>query len=348
MGLAVALAAAGILLGLPWPHPPGTDWTLAEAYPGVRPVGVPGMVDGGWAYTPMVFMDARTSAGTAVSGRRERLVVLIDGAVVRVLRDLDRALAPQFSGVTVAGRNLVWLEQTAERGRPAVAKIWSAPWEDAGTPTVLSDQPGDFAFFGSDDDLTVVGGRLVWVAVAPGTAVRTEVRTVPLAGGVTTTRTVDGAWQSVGGGVLATSLTAEGSATSLLDLRTGGRREVPGQPTELVSCGPDWCRVLVLGGDGGVARIDVMRPDGTGRRRVASGGVSAALADVARLGRWEVYSRAGLAATTLADQQVLLYDIRERRLITVTDGAGQILGRDGWIWWSAADAWQALDLRSLT
>ena len=58
---------------------------------------------------------------------------------------------------------------------------------------------------------------------------------------------------------------------------------------ELTTCGPVWCRVLVMNGDG-LARIDVMRPDGSARQRIAGRRPRAALPDVAVLDRFEILS----------------------------------------------------------
>jgi hypothetical protein len=49
---------------------------------------------------------------------------------------------------------------------------------------------------------------------------------------------------------------------------------------------------------------------------------------------------------------LLLYDIAGRRIIQLTDGAGQVMGWGGFVWWSTGTgedvAWHALDLHSLS
>ncbi|NUT36121.1 MAG: hypothetical protein HOV79_23945 [Hamadaea sp.] len=352
IALLVALAAAGRLLTLPPPHPPGTDWTLAEAYPDARIVDVPGYVDGDWAYQPMIFLDARTSVGTATpaAGGAIKLVIADAGGATRTLRTLTETDAPQFGGLAVGADRIVWLEQTAGPDGQGLAQIWAAG-RDGADPRALTSDVGEFAFFNSQYDLIIRDGRVHWIAAAPTESPRTEIRSVALTGGSVDVRTLDGGWQFVGGDWLATAMTSGGGATAMVNWKTGKRSDVPNQPSELVSCSATLCRVLVLGGDGGATRIDVMQPDGRDRHTAVAGAVTASLVDVGLLDRWEVYSRAGRGTSALSSQQVLLYDVEEQRMIALADGAGQILGRDGYAWWSTGTgdyvAWHALELRTL-
>lgn len=352
-GLLIALSAAGRLLTLAPPHVPGTDWQLAEAYPGVTPIEVPGEVEGDWAYEPVLFFSATASIGVATppGGGRTRLMV-VDGRQTRTLRQLDKAEAPQFSGFVAIGDQVAWLEQTAGPDRQGAAKLWIAPWRGPGQPRVLTEDIGDFAFFDSEDDLTVIGDRLYWIAAAPGDALRSEMRSVPLAGGPVTKQDYDGAWQLLGGDWLTSAVTTGSTSTALLDWRTGRRSEVRSRPAELVTCGVAWCRVIVLGGQSNAVRIELMRPDGSQRRTAVRGAVTASLVDVALRGNWEVYSRTGHGTSALSAQQVLLYDIAGQRVIQVADGAGQIMGRAGFVWWSSGSgdlvSWRVLDLRALS
>jgi hypothetical protein len=123
----IALAAAGRLLVLPPPHVPGTDWQLAEAYPGITPVDVPGFVEGDWAYEPVLFLSAAVSVGVATprGGGRTRLMV-VGSRQTWTLRLLDRAEAPQFSGFVATGDQVAWLEQTAGPDQQGDAKLWIA------------------------------------------------------------------------------------------------------------------------------------------------------------------------------------------------------------------------------
>jgi hypothetical protein len=351
-GLIVALAAAFRLLLLPQPHAPGTDWTLKEAYPKASVVDVPGYVDGDWAYQPLLFLDARTSLGTAIpsSGGQTSLVILGADGKTRTVRTLGETEAPQFGGFTVGDGRIAWLEQTAGTDGQGDAAIWTANRDGSGAH-VLTHDVGDFAFFNSQYDLIIRDGKVFWIAATPGDALSTEIRSIPVDGGRVSVRRLDGGWQAAGGDWLVSAMTGGGGATALVNWTTGRRESIPNQSSELVSCSAVLCRVLVLGGDGGATRIDVMKPDGSDRHRSASGSVTASLVDVALLDRWEVYSRQGSGAAALATQQVLLYDVKERRTINIADGAGQIMGRDGFVWWGTGTGdyvmWHVLDLHSL-
>jgi hypothetical protein len=126
--------------------------------------------------------------------------------------------------------------------------------------------------------------------------------------------------------------------------------DVDAAGTELVTCSPVWCRVLVLAGSG-PARIDLMRPDGADRRRVAGGEATASLIDVAVLDRFEVLSLSDAQRVATNSQRLLLYDVRRDRTIVVADWVGMVLCRGGVLWWSTGDnettAWHTLDLRTL-
>jgi len=84
--------------------------------------------------------------------------------------------------------------------------------------------------------------------------------------------------------------------------------------------------------------IDVMRPDGTGRRRIAGGRASASTADVALRDRFEVLSEG---------DRLLLYDLAKRRMLLVAGQARDVFARGGVLAWSAGPSWRALDLRTL-
>ncbi|NUR71816.1 MAG: hypothetical protein HOU81_13415 [Hamadaea sp.] len=350
--LVVALAASVRLLTLPAPHPPGTDWTLKEAYPSAAVVDVPGYVEGDWAYQPMLFLDGQTSLGTATpsTGGSTALVILGPEGTLRTVRTLGAEEAPQFGGFTTGDDRIAWLEQTAGDDGQGDAAIWIAG-RDGSDARVLTRDLGDFAFFNSQYDLLIRDSRVYWVAAAPGDGLSSEIRSISVTGGTVSVRRIDGGWQAVGGDWLVTAMTAGGGATALVNWKTGRRTPIPNQQSELVSCSSALCRVLVLGGDGGATRIDVMRTDGSQRHRAASGSVTAALVDVGLLDRWEVYSRQGSGASALARQQVLLYDVRERRTINLSDGAGQIMGRNGFVWWGSGMGddvtWHVLDLHTL-
>jgi hypothetical protein len=351
-GLLLAVGAAAWLLTLPTPHTPGTDWTLTEAYPHARITDVHGYVEDGWSYLPQLFVDPQTSIGPSMSGRsgQTRLIVARNGMTQRVLRNLDAAQAPQFTGLAAAGDQIVWMEQTAGPDGQGDAAIWVADWR-TGAARVLTHDTGEFVFFNSEDDLLILDGRVYWIATAPGATARSEVRSIPLAGGIVTTHTVDGAWDLIGGTWLTNAEIGGAARTELLDWRTGARVEVPTEGGELVSCAIRWCRAVALGGTGSSIRIDVLRTDGSHRSQAAAGPVTAVLVDVALSGRWELYGRSAGDDSSTTTVQLLLYDIDTKRLVVVAGGADQITGRNGYVWWATGSGdyvtWHVLDLDSL-
>ena len=126
---------------------------------------------------------------------------------------------------------------------------------------------------------------------------------------------------------------------------------MPGAANEMVTCGPVWCRVLVIGPGGQPARTDVMRPTGADRMRMAAGNTTSAVLDVALLDRFEV-----LAQTTAATGRRSADGDPVRRPGDRVGGAGHAASRRcrpaaRCVWWSTgsdeAVEWFALDLRTL-
>jgi hypothetical protein len=95
-----------------------------------------------------------------------------------------------------------------------------------------------------------------------------------------------------------------------------------------------------------VTRLDLMRPDGSDRHRIAGGTASAAVSDVALLDRFEVFSTVDATGRSL-----LVYDERSRSSTLVADNTSQVLARGGMLWWQTGEQdtaeWHALDLRTL-
>jgi hypothetical protein len=137
----------------------------------------------------------------------------------------------------------------------------------------------------------------------------------------------------------------------LFNLKTGEKITVPGSANELVTCGPAWCRVLLLGPGGQPARTDLMRPTGADRVRMAAGGVTAAVLDVALLDRFEVLSKT-IGSDGPATLTVILYDAPANRSVVLASGVATVQARGPVVWWSTGEAeavqWFALDLRTLT
>nr|BFE72945.1 hypothetical protein GCM10020092_062460 [Actinoplanes digitatis] len=124
-GLLAALAAGGLLLAVPAAGsgtPPTALVSAAAAWPQAQRGTVQPKLADGTEYRPGIFLDARTSVGTAETpdGRFLRLVLLGADDSVRELRRLPRQGHPSFQTFAVAGDDLVWVEGRAERPSGAV------------------------------------------------------------------------------------------------------------------------------------------------------------------------------------------------------------------------------------
>ncbi|MEH1124534.1 hypothetical protein [Micromonospora sp. CPCC 206061] len=351
IALVAALAAAGTLLALSpngsEPAGPPRVRTVDQAWPDAKRADIPGVLPDGAPYSPAYLLDAGTSIGTATDpgGGVLRLVLRDAAGTVRELRRLPAGGSPQYSGFTRAGDELVWAESVTTDGGAARTEMWIAN-ATGGAARKITGDTGDVVFFNSQYDMVIDAGRLYWVAVAPGQDQVTEVRSVPLAGGEVTVRTEPGAWALSAWPWLVSAGSGQSGPVELRDLGSGKVTTVAATAAELVTCSPEWCRVLVLAGNG-PARIDLVRPDGADRRPVADGAATASVIDVALLDRFEVLSQ----GTDLTTQRLLLYDLRSKESTVVADGAGMVLARGGLLWWSTGDTqaatWYTLDLRSL-
>jgi hypothetical protein len=355
VGLGVALAASAVLIltSTAQRSPAGAEATLARAWPDAKPADIAAFMPDGPAYSPLYFFDTTTSVGTAPSqdGRHIRLLVRAGDGAPRELRRLPYQDSPQFGGFAVAGDTLAWAESTAGADGRGVTRMWAAEWRSGAAPRALASDTGDVAFFNSEYDMVIAADRLHWVAVAPRADPATEVRSVPLAGGPVSKRELVGAWALTGWPWVASAGTGQAGPTQLHNLESKEEITVAAPPTELVTCGNEWCRVLVLAGDGGPSRTDLIRPDGSDRRRMAGATTTAAVIDVAVLGRFEVLTRAGNEGSPTSSQELLLYDVKQKRTVVVATGVGMVLCRGGFLWWSTGDnealTWHALDLRNL-
>lgn len=358
IGLAVALVAAGVLLALPSAQTdpvaePGLS-TLADVWPDAPLLDVPATLPEGPAYSPAYLLDDGGSVGTGPSadGGSLRLLVRSASADIRELRSLPMATQPQYGGVVVVGDQLAWAETTSDGQGRGRTELWLADLRRSGEPPRrLTADTGDVVFFNSEYDLVLVDGALHWVAVAPGEQTATEIRSVPVGGGAVAVGTEPGAWAMSAWPWLVSAGTGESGPIQLRDRSARRVVDVDAAGTELVSCSPVWCRVLVLG-SAGPGRIDLMRPDGSDRQPVATGSVTASIIDVAVLDRFEVLSRSDAQRTATGTQQLLLHDLEGKRTVLVAEGIGMVLYRGGLLWWSAGSAdspaWKALDLRALS
>ncbi|HEY2948215.1 MAG TPA: hypothetical protein VGJ53_07425 [Micromonosporaceae bacterium] len=355
VGLVVALAASGVLLLTSNARPRATagEQTLAEAWPHAKQATLVGFVPDGPAYSPLYFLDTRTSVGTAPSRDGEYIRLLLRGrdGTLRELHRLPYRDSPQFGGFTLAGDTLAWAESTIGPEGSGATRMWAIDLGPGGAPHALTSDTGDVAFFNSDYDTVIADGRLHWVAVAPSQDPVTEARSVALTGGPVTRRDLAGGWAMTRWPWLVSAGAGQAGPTRLHNLVSGQEVTIGGPATELVTCSPSWCRALVLAGDGSPSRTDLVRPDGTDRRRIAGSTTTAALIDVAVLDRFEVLTRAGAEGPPTSSQELLLYDVKQRRTVLVATAVGMVLCRAGVLWWSTGDnealAWHVLDLRTL-
>jgi hypothetical protein len=100
-----------------------------------------------------------------------------------------------------------------------------------------------------------------------------------------------------------------------------------------------------------LARIDLMRPDGSARRRIAGGQAQAAVNDVAVLDRFEVLAEPGPDADVTGTAALLVYDVATGRTVEVAPAVDGAFTSGGMLWWSTGDVdtirWHTLDLRTV-
>ncbi|WBB79044.1 hypothetical protein O7606_23105 [Micromonospora sp. WMMD882] len=361
VGLAVAVAAGSALVTLPEVDSrpvdpagrPGPERRVEQEWPRAVRGALPARLADGTAYSPVWFLDAVTSLGTAPSpdGRSLRLLLRAADGTPRELRRLPADGAPQYAGLAVAGADVAWAETTTGRDGRGRTELWTVNPGSGRPARRLTSDPGDVLFFNSRHDMLIEAGRLWWVAAPDSDAPATEVRSVALAGGPVDVRAVPGGWAlSTWPWLVSVGAGAAGPVT-LRSLTDGVERRVSAGPAELLTCGPTWCRALVPAG-AGPGRIDLVRADGRDRHRVAGPDGSAALIDVAVRDRFEVLLRTGPGGVTGGGQQLRLWDVTRRRAVTVADGVGLVLCRGDVLWWSTGTpevtAWHTLDLGSLT
>ncbi len=349
-GLAVALVAgAGLLVYAPEdskPAPAGRVG-LAAAWPRAQRADLPGNLRDGPIYHPGIFLDARTSVGTAPTpdGTVERLLVRNADETVRELRRRPLSGNPEFATFATSGDDLVWSESADD----AATEIWTAKIT-GGPARRLTADTGNAVFFGSQWDLVLAEGRVHWAAAAPEGEQTTEIRSVALTGGAVAIREEPGAWALTAWPWLTDGGGDQAGTTRLRNMATNRDTPVETSGAELVTCAVVWCRVLVMSGDG-LARIDLMHPDGSARRRVAGSAAGAAITDVAVLDRFEVLSETGPDSDLTGTAGLLVYDLRADRTVDLSPAVDGAFSRNGVLWWATGDQdsliWHTLDLRTV-
>ncbi|MFG1608117.1 hypothetical protein [Actinoplanes sp. NPDC049265] len=347
-GLVPALLAGALLLfyGPPaWTekHQP-VRTTAEQAWPGAARADLPGFVSDGPLFQPLLFLDVHTAVGTAPTpdGSALRLLIRDPDGTLRQLRRLPAASGPRFEPVTTDGAEIFWAETTDQRHE----EIWAAPLR-GGQPRRLTGDTGAALFYGNQYDLVVAAGRLYWTAGAD--AERTEIRSVALTGGPVRVRVQPGRWALSAWPWLTDDAGRLTGATRLFNLVTGRETAVAATATETLSCGPTWCRAMVLS-SAGLERIDLLHPDGTGRRRIAGGDARVAVTDVALLDRFEILSEGGPGSDLTGTAALLAYDLSTGDTVTLAAAAGAAFTHNGILWWSTGPddktVWHSVDLRT--
>jgi hypothetical protein len=346
MSLIAALLAAGALLvgGRHENRPPPATGRLsvAQAWSRVVRADLPNLL-----VSPKLFLNATTAVGTVPSRDAAFMRLVVETADGRQ-RDLHRLPAdgnPEFGTVTAAGDELIWTETTGRRRW----QIWATNLRTGGSARRLTADTGHALFFGTQDDLVVADGRVYWAAAA-GTGGRTQIRSVALTGGHVRVREEPGEWALSAWPWLTDDPGGSSSTVRLYNMDTGREVRVTSSGLEQSTCSPTWCRVMVMTGDG-LARIDLMHPDGSGRRRIAGSGAQAAVTDVAVLDRFEILAEPGPDSGLTGTAALLIYDIATGHTVTVSAASAGALARDGVLWWSTGEPdnliWHTIDLRTV-
>ncbi len=306
---------------------------------------MPADLPDGAAYTPVWFLDAQASIGTASTrdGKWLRLLLRTADGSLRELRRLSLGSDSSFPAITSSGQVVVWAESEGARN----PRLWMVDLRDGKAPTLITADTGAARFYQSQFDLVVADGQLHWVAAA---GVSTEIRSVALTGGPVQVTKESASWQLSAWPWLVDGVTSASGSTMLKNLVTGRDVAVAATSRAVSNCSPTWCRAVSLTSDG-YSRIDVMHPDGTARRKVAQGPVETAVADVAVLDRFEIFAQTGGNADLTGNAQLLIYDIIGRRTVEVSPDAANVVYRGGVLCWSTGNLdlflRHALDLRTI-
>jgi hypothetical protein len=365
-GVAAALVATVGVVALPTPSrsigaaasavtPPGAPAgppTLTGTWPAAAVRTMAAVLPDGSTYRPELVLDATTSVGTAGSadGVRFQLVVVGAGGV-RVLQSGSMVDGVAYDGVVASAERLYWMRTTSGPDGRAVFGLWEAARSGGPAREVTSDV-GVLRFDGSHGEVQIVDGALVWTSAGGSAGERTELRSLPLAGGRVTKRTIAGDWVPAGWPWLTTASGAAQTQVELYNLDTGARTPVLAPADKEVTCSPTWCRLMSASGGPASVETDLIRPDGSDLRRIGDRSMVSALQDVALRDRFEVLLVPNQAATAAAVSLLSVYDIAANRTVRI-DPAVADVGTDGtFLWWSTGDnetlTWHILDLTTLT
>ncbi|MEN3310590.1 MAG: hypothetical protein V7603_6792 [Micromonosporaceae bacterium] len=368
LSLLGAVALVGVLLALPAPKrgvvavraglaPAGSAAvpgpTLAQVWPRAHTFGFPAILEDGSAFNPLAIVDGDLALGavTDAASTRYGLAVVTGAGAVRVLETHAAADAPAVDAIAATATEFFWMDTVSDAAGNSRTSLWRAA-RGGGKAGLLTADVGKALFANSRYDLQVVDGRIYWVAAPRGSGHRTELRSVALSGGRVSVRPLAGDFVMTAWPWLTSSPGASGSRVDLDNLLTGAHHAVPAPANQQLTCTPAWCRMLAANVQD-ASEIDVVRPDGTDRRRVGDVNSSAIADDVALRDRFEVLATpTPTSSPTIVIEVLRLYDIVRRRAVVLTPAASNAGARGDYVWWATGDnetlAWHGLDLRSLT
>ena len=342
-------ASAALLIGGPQEpdrKAPPERVPATVAWPAAKRADIPAGLADGPLFTPAMFLDATTAVGTAPtpSATHTRLLLRAGEGTPRELRRVPLDDNPQFEAFTTAGDQIFWAESSSAVTR---VRLWTAN-RSGGPARLLTADTGNAVFYGNQYDLVVADGRVHWTA-APGDEGTTEVRSVPIAGGPVAVRSEPGQWAMSAWPWLVDDGSSSGTPR-LRNMVTARDTPIVSVGPEQLTCGPTWCRAMVIGGNA-VARVDLVHPDGSGRRRIAGPAAQAAIADVAILDRFEILAEAGPETDLTGTAALVVYDIATGRTVDVAPASDGAFARGGMLWWSTSTedeeiTWHTVDLRT--
>jgi hypothetical protein len=354
----VGLAVIAVALVMPEPSrpaPPGRSGPsgLTDAWPSARTTTIAATLPDGSTYLPLVIVDGSTSVGLATTVGSDgqivnRLVMQRAGPPVRLIRTYVGAEAPWVIAHAVTADHLYWLENGAGADEELVTTLWRVGLA-GGRATRLARDAGEVRYGESASDLVVADGRVHWMVAASDGA--SAVRSVSVDGGRPASRGLAGVFTLTTWPWATTTRNGAPGPATLLNIETGQRRTVAATPDEVLDCTLVWCRVTASVDDGQRIVYEIVRVDGSERRRIGDESLTPLNGDVALLERFEVLGAVPESFSVV--QSVWLYDLTTGRSVRLTDAAsGGVRSHDRYLWWPTGDneamVWHVLDLRQLT
>jgi hypothetical protein len=365
IGLLGGLGLVALLILLPAPRHPAAapvgpvasspsasaGPTLTSTWPKASVFDLPASFPDGSAYQPELIVDAHTSLGLATTADGLHVSLVVAESATGSPRVLDSAAVSDggsFDGLTVTADRYYWMRTVNDAEGHARVSLWTAE-RSGGRPHEVTADAGAALFDGSSYDVQVVGGRLYWLA-GTDSLDRTELRSVPLAGGKVEVRALPGAWTMTAWPWVVTAPGSTGAAVELLNLQTNARVPVHAPADRSVLCSPVWCRLIADNADQSTG-TDLIHPDGGDPRHIGDRNAIAMASDVALLDRFEPLMTALTSTNNITVSRLELYDAAARRTVLVEAAATSATGKGDYLWWSTGDnetlAWHAVDLRTL-